>query len=299
MKDIQAHLDKIRSDAAECLLLSSIATDGKREVFARMAEHLNALAFELEKTLATTETNRVGTPDQKEPVAPDVIAAHPEKAAGPRRLHLLLPVIAFGAIAGAMVWANSPTAEKYWSFMSFTQAERAPSPAPQDDAKRPIATLLSDEHAERKMLTEQVGALTARLGDLERMLDTLKNARAEPQTPPPDKGSVGPEQKPPNTDSKTSAPDEKPARMEASRASTMQTPAAAKQMDSPLPATSDPIVESTDQVGAISPRRAELNPRKPAIGPAGCTQFRSFDPVSETYTTLEGRRRPCRPEAPH
>ena len=62
MKDLQAHLDKIRSDAAECLLLSSLATDGKREVFTRMAEHLNALAFELEKTIATTEANRVGIP---------------------------------------------------------------------------------------------------------------------------------------------------------------------------------------------------------------------------------------------
>ena len=51
-----------------------------------------------------------------------------------------------------------------------------------------------------------------------------------------------------------------------------------------------------DQVGSISAsqKRAEPSSRKSA-GPAGCTQFRSFDPVSETYTTLDGRRRDCRP----
>ena len=53
MKDIQTHLDKIRSDAAECLFLSNLVTDGKREVFARAAEHLNALASEVERTIAT------------------------------------------------------------------------------------------------------------------------------------------------------------------------------------------------------------------------------------------------------
>src|SRR5258708_33660800 len=58
MTDIQAHLDKIRSDAAECILLSSLATDGKREVFARTAEHLNALASEIEKTIATSTADK-------------------------------------------------------------------------------------------------------------------------------------------------------------------------------------------------------------------------------------------------
>src|SRR5258706_238727 len=58
MKDIQTHLNKIRSDAAECLLLSNLVTDGKREVFAKTAEHLNALALEVEKTIATNSADK-------------------------------------------------------------------------------------------------------------------------------------------------------------------------------------------------------------------------------------------------
>jgi hypothetical protein len=232
MKDLQAHLDKIRSDAAECLLLSSLATDGKREVFTKMAEHLNALAFELEKTIATTEANRVGIPDREEPIAPEVAAAHPQKAARPRRLLLLLPVIVFGAAAGALVWANSPAVETYWSLL---QSKRETSPAPQDDIKQAIATLLSGEQAERKMLTEQVGALAARVGDLERTTDILKKASAEPPAPL-NTGSVGAEEKPPNAEATPSTPEEKPTRIEASRTSTPETPAEAKQVDGhPVP----------------------------------------------------------------
>ena len=288
MKDLQAHLDKIRSDAAECLLLSSLATDGKRELFTRMAEHLNALAFELEKTIAATEANRVGIPDREGPIAPDVAAAHPQKVARPRRLLLLLPVIVFGAAAGALVWANSPAVEKYWSLL---QSKRETSPAPQDDIKQAIATLLSGEQAERKMLTEQVGALAARVGDLERTTDILKKASAEPPAPL-NTGSVGAEEKFPNAEAAPSTPEEKPVRVEANRTSTPDTPAEAKQVDAHPPASSDPLSEPADRVGAISPRRAELDPRKPM--PRGCTQFRSFDSVSGTYTTLDGRRRQCR-----
>ena len=58
MMDLQVHLNKIRSDAAECRLLSSLATDGKGEVFAKTAEHLNALASDLEKTIATNSVIR-------------------------------------------------------------------------------------------------------------------------------------------------------------------------------------------------------------------------------------------------
>ena len=53
MTDIQTHLSKIRSDAAECILLSGLATDdARREMFVKTAQHLNLLAFEIEKTIA-------------------------------------------------------------------------------------------------------------------------------------------------------------------------------------------------------------------------------------------------------
>ncbi|CCD98747.1 conserved hypothetical protein [Bradyrhizobium sp. STM 3809] len=41
--------DKLRADAAECAVIRDLATDrDKRELFARLAEHLSTLAAEVE-----------------------------------------------------------------------------------------------------------------------------------------------------------------------------------------------------------------------------------------------------------
>lgn len=49
MKDIQAHLEKLRADAAESKLISDLATDGKKqELFTGLAQHLSVLASEVE-----------------------------------------------------------------------------------------------------------------------------------------------------------------------------------------------------------------------------------------------------------
>src|SRR5258706_14178620 len=110
MKDIQTHLNKIRSDAAECLLLSNLVTDGKREVFAKTAEHLNALALEVEKTIATNSADK-GTRgesehiaragDREEAVATEIAAAHYQQAAPPRPT---LPWLV-AVVLGGLVWA--------------------------------------------------------------------------------------------------------------------------------------------------------------------------------------------------
>jgi hypothetical protein len=53
MKDMQAHLEKLRSDAAECALISNFATNlEKKELFTRLAEHLTVLASEVERAIA-------------------------------------------------------------------------------------------------------------------------------------------------------------------------------------------------------------------------------------------------------
>ena len=300
MKDIQTHLDKIRSDAAECLLLSNLVTDGKGEVFARTAEHLNALALEVGKTIATNGADTARAGDREEAVATDIAAAHRQQAARPRRMLPWLLVIVLGVIVGAFFWANNP-AKEYWS-LSTLQSKHETSPAPQDETKQAIATLLSGEQAERKIWVEQLGVLAARvdnlvtaLNNLETALDNLKTARAE-IAGPSNKGSIGAEEKPPTAVTKPSAPEEKPVPREESRTSTLESPAAAKQSDRVRPATNRPPIEPVDRVGAIpvAPSRAELDPHKPTIGPSGCAQFRSFDPVSGTYVTLDGRRRQCR-----
>jgi hypothetical protein len=53
MHDMLTHLEKLRTDAAECALIRDLATDiQKRELFAKLAEDLASLAAEVEKAIA-------------------------------------------------------------------------------------------------------------------------------------------------------------------------------------------------------------------------------------------------------
>ena len=57
MRNMKAHLEKLRADAAECALIRDLATDPhKRAVFTRLAEHLSALATEVETAIAAKLT---------------------------------------------------------------------------------------------------------------------------------------------------------------------------------------------------------------------------------------------------
>ena len=57
MKDYQAHLEKLRKDAAECALVRDLATDkAKRELFDRLARHLDQLADEVERAMNVRKT---------------------------------------------------------------------------------------------------------------------------------------------------------------------------------------------------------------------------------------------------
>jgi hypothetical protein len=57
MKDYQAQLEKLRTDAAECRLICDLATNpAKREVFDRLALHLTVLADQVE--LAMIEASK-------------------------------------------------------------------------------------------------------------------------------------------------------------------------------------------------------------------------------------------------
>ena len=50
MEDMLKHLEKLRTDAAECAIISGLATDKmKRDLFARLSHHLTVLADEVEK----------------------------------------------------------------------------------------------------------------------------------------------------------------------------------------------------------------------------------------------------------
>ncbi|MGA7802993.1 hypothetical protein [Bradyrhizobium sp.] len=276
-------------------------------MFARTAEHLNALALEIEKTIVPNGTGAAPNgaemaraADREEPVATASAedhhqqAARPhQQAARPRRMLAWALVIVLGGIVGALFWINTP-AKQVWAFMSspashdwywplsVSRSNRAAAPAPadetkQDDAKQAIAKLLSDRQKDRQILMEQigtVGALAARVDNLERALDKFKTAGA---------GNTG-----------LSAPEEKAFRAPENRAVTLENPAPAQPSDGAPRATGGPMIEPADRSAAAPSRQAELDPHKPVIGPLGCTQFRSFDPVSGMYTALDGQRRRCR-----
>jgi hypothetical protein len=59
MKDMLVHLEKLRADAAECALIRDLATDqAKKDLFARLAQHLEVLAGEVERAInAAKETD--------------------------------------------------------------------------------------------------------------------------------------------------------------------------------------------------------------------------------------------------
>src|SRR5258708_30643247 len=105
-------------------------------------------------------------------------------------------------------WTNNPVKD-YWSLLSTLQSKHETSPTPPDETKQAMATLLSGEQAERKILMEQLGALAARLDSLVTALDNLKTSRGEIAGP---SNKVGAEEKPPAASIKPSAPEEKPVR---------------------------------------------------------------------------------------
>jgi hypothetical protein len=57
MKDMQAHLEKLRVQVAECELIRDLATDkAKRELFDKLAAHHRALASEVERAITEAKT---------------------------------------------------------------------------------------------------------------------------------------------------------------------------------------------------------------------------------------------------
>jgi hypothetical protein len=56
VKDMKVHLEKLRTGAEECALISKLATDKEKEaLFARLAAHLKALASEVERAIASND----------------------------------------------------------------------------------------------------------------------------------------------------------------------------------------------------------------------------------------------------
>jgi hypothetical protein len=53
MEDMQAHLEKLRMQIAECELIRDLATDkAKRALFTMLADHFKVLASEIDQAIA-------------------------------------------------------------------------------------------------------------------------------------------------------------------------------------------------------------------------------------------------------
>ena len=288
MKDMQAHVKKIRSDAAECLMLSNLVTEERRHLFARIAEHLNSLALEIET--ATTIADRptaVHQPEVDFVVHDAAPANHLQQAPRSWRQLSLSLLVAPIAVAGALFWAMNRT-----EIHSFSLANLLPKTNPAvHDLKNDIATIMSDQTNERKAIRDQLSDVSTRLDDLLKGLNELKNSRAA--TPASSiKATVGQDDPSPGAGAKPPAAEESGPGPETSSASSSVRPAAPDPTATALPANT--AGGAGDQVGTIAPARVELDPHKLTSGPAGCTHFRSFDPASGTYMTFDGRRRECR-----
>ena len=104
-------------------------------------------------------------------------------------------------------------------------------------------------------------------------------AAAAEKPPAADEKPAAVEEKPPATEEKPAAVEEKPPTKQSEAAE----PEINKPADNPVRATPFPLQ-----------KRAEQEPRERPVGPTGCRRFRTYDPVSGTYRSYDGRRRSCR-----
>jgi BA14K-like protein len=288
MKDMQTHAKKLRSDAAECLILSNLVTEERRALFARIAEHLNSLALEIETEPGTKASHDASAapPDRQVDLAPHDAVPIDKQGRSWLRLTLSLPVALIVIVAAGTVFFSSMNRAGTHS-LSFASLLPGTEPPPQDAAHQ-IEAFLSEEREGRKAFGDQLTALIIRIDGLAKKIDDLKSWNTG-SLAPSSKGAIGQEDRPSGIEAEPPSAEERN-----SQKATTSTPSAP--FVTPEAATNSVATtsQSSDEVGTVSLNRAELDPRKPNIGPAGCTRFRSFDSVSGTYTTFDGRRRPCR-----
>ena len=300
---MQAQLTKIRTDAAECLLLSSIATDKKSQMFATMAEHLNDLATELERTLAANSVNAASSaPDPRlapslapgggESLAEPAVSvrrdAEPERkpAEKPRRLWPWLVLVA-AATGGSILWADlhaDRLTERLPAGLHEYLADYLPF-----IADRPIDVLRNQatakpagavvEQSEREALSDRLRALAARVDSLASEMEKLRAAQAQ-SARPGDRAAPAAEK--PQSQAKPAAQEEKHPLLPEDITFTVSKPDEQPSGG----AGGDSSVESGGRTVAAASDKDLRRARS-------CAHFRSFDVASGTYVTYDGRRRPC------
>jgi len=177
MKELEIQLEKLRSEAAECRVLSDVATDPeKRELFAKVGQHVAALVAGVEGALAAESANVTPAADDLEKTGgADATLVDEKQATKPRgtlSFYALLVLLVLTVAAGTLVW---PHGEKNSSLSASAQAKAEPPPGPQEGTPA-IARLSPADEEKLKLLLDQLGTLVARL-------DSLERARAEAVEP--------------------------------------------------------------------------------------------------------------------
>jgi len=99
------------------------------------------------------------------------------------------------------------------------------------------------------------------------------------------------QEKPAVTDEKRHAAEEKPAAPAENPPAVGEKPLT-RQSEAAVPENGKPAVDWART--APLQKRAEQEPHEPPVGRPSCTRFRSYEPVSGTYRTYDGRRLSCR-----
>jgi hypothetical protein len=100
-------------------------------------------------------------------------------------------------------------------------------------------------------------------------------------------------EKPPAAEEKPAAAAEKPPAAAEKPAAVEEKPPT-KQSEAAVPENNKPADNPVRAAPFPLQKRAEQEPRERPVGPTGCTRFRTYDRVSGTYRSYDGRRRSCR-----
>ena len=271
MNGIHAHLSKLRSDAAECLVLSNLAPEGKGMMFTRIAEHLNALALDIEKSATPIDLNSADIRKAEERTVLNATA--PETTLPPRRTYARaglfgLAVFALGALVGMTNLGGN--AAQYRSMAP----DNGQQPILEKASSQVMSDLIATEQAERKVLLDKVAALGGRLDKVDGKLEAF-GGRMD------------------NFDHKLDSLEKATSELAKMLTTATVNPEAKATGSGGVAAPGIGKSASTAENNAALDEPAQVKPAD-SIGPRGCTQFRSYDPQSGSYVTLDGRRRPCR-----
>jgi BA14K-like protein len=162
-------------------------------------------------------------------------------------------------------------------------------PAATDQKRRPAGEDNPAAAAEKPPAAEEKPAAAAE-----------KSPAAEEKPTAAAEKSPAAEEKPAAAAEKSPAAEEKPAAVEEKPPAAEEKPAAVeekpptKQSEAAVPENNKPADNPVRAAPFPLQKRAEQEPRERPLGPTGCTRFRTYNPVSGTYRSYDGRRRSCR-----